>query len=130
METFKVVQTSGALNTRISGLEKIILEQLAISSDIDKYNFQTQIALSKVVSRAYSKYGFTTYISLPDNVPVLNTHIKGILHSVFAEHPDMPLGAGFIVHIDNGKLNSIEGYALVGNWPMDEFKVRVLKFTH
>jgi hypothetical protein len=130
LNTYKVIQTENILLKNISRLEKIILEQLASCDGMDEDCLHLQIAMTKVESRSYSRIGFTTYFSLPDGIPILHNHVKGNLPNVYVEHPDMPAGAGFMVHIENGKLKSIEGYALTGKWPKDEFKFHILTDTH
>ena len=122
MNTFKVVQSLQSANVDITLLEKTVLSSLVNKVGEDRESLHAQIAIAKVIVRTFTRIGFTSFFAINDDVSLISDHCKFELPKVYAEHSSMPAGAGFIVRIGKGKLSSLEGYALTGNWPDDEFK--------
>jgi len=79
-----------------------------------------QIAHAHVISRKRSRAGFITYFLLPGNIPTLKTMSQSKKLEIYAEHSNIPAGAEFLLWFEHGRLEYLEGYAFIGEWPKDE----------
>lgn len=113
-------------NNQFTYIEEIVLEQLLLRNSKHQNNIKTQITKAKVESRNNSNVGFITKFLVPDNIPALNTFSRNKVLDVYAEHPDVPAGASFLLWFEKGKLSSLEGYVFMGHWPMNELKFRIV----
>lgn len=118
------------MQDQLTKLEKSVLEQFVSGDNTDAKRLRVQIAKLKFESREYNDVGFKTSFSLPLNVPALSDDFDENQPNIFAEHPQAPAGAGFLLHIENRKVKSLNGYVFVGRWPRDESKFRVSKHNY
>ena len=113
-------------NTQFTYLEKMVLEKLLAYKNKHASNIKAQIIKAKVESRENSDVGFITNFIIPDDAPPLSTLSRNKVLEVYAQHPDIHAGAGFLVWFENGKLSSLEGYVFMGRWPINELKFRIV----
>lgn len=111
-------------------LEKSVLEQFMSGDDIDVKRLRVQLGMLKIESREYTDVGFKTSFSLPAKVPALSKDFNENQANVYADHPQVPAGAGFLLHSENGQIKSLSGYVFVGIWPKYESEFRVLKLNY
>ncbi len=115
---------------QLTKLEKLVLERFTACDVVDAKRLRVQIAVLKIESREYTNVGFKTTFSLPTYVPILSDHFSSKQKNVYADHPAAPAGAEFLLNTAEGKIVSLNGHVLVGNWPSNESVFHVLKFDH
>jgi hypothetical protein len=112
--------------SELTQLEREVLAAAA-RRDEERTVMEQQIKAAEVASREYTGVGFHTKLVVSESSPALNPSRWqiGDMPKGFAEHPDLPAGAGFIIWLKGGRLIGIEGYTNQGNWPADETAFRV-----
>ncbi len=118
------------MSDQFTDLEKSVLEQFISGSDIDSKRLRLQLAVLRVESREYTDVGFKTFFSLPSYVPALSEDFDENQANVYADHPQAPAGAGFLLQTENGRIKILDGHVFVGNWPAEESEFRVLKLNY
>ena len=114
----------------LTKLEKKVLDQFSSNNDEDSKRLRVQIAVLDVVSRIYTEVGFKTVFSIPDYVPALSNDFDKNQANVYADHPNVPAGAEFLLKSENGKVVSLSGHVFVGMWPKRETDFHVLKLNY
>ena len=112
--------------SELTPLEREVL-RAAARRDEEQTALEQQIKAAEVASREYTGVGFHTRLVVPESSPALNLSRWRLddMPKGFAEHPDLPAGAGFIVWLKGGRLIGVEGYTNQGEWPDDESAFRV-----
>lgn len=108
------------MSEQITPLELTALQAIVLRAKKHEQLMLNQIAHAHVSSRKRSSAGFITTFIIPDNIPVLKTMSRSKLLEVYAEHINVPAGAEFLLWFENGRLNSLEGYSFIGEWPENE----------
>jgi hypothetical protein len=113
---------------RISELEKTAL-QLLIDGDPDHDILNEQIDRATVRSRQYTGVGFYTVFDVAADARRVESARWKIedMPQTHAEHPSLTAGAGFILWLKDGLINTLEGYTYEGDWPEDESKFKITK---
>ena len=111
-------------------LEQAVLEQFMSGDDLDVRRLRVQLAMLRIESREYTDVGFKTTFSLPSHVPALSEDFDENQANVYADHPQVPAGAGFLLHTEYGRIKSLDGHVFLGNWPANESEFRVLKLNY
>ncbi len=110
----------------LTELEHNVLQQLVSGDELDVKHLQHQLQCSTIKSREYTEVGFTTYFNLPASVPLVSENFDETRATLFSEHPKTLAGAEFLLQIENGRVISLSGYVLVGEWPADERKFSIM----
>ena len=108
------------MNERITPLEKTALKMLASRARKHEQLILSQIAQAQVETRKRTSAGFITNFTIPSDIATLSTNSKRKLLEIYAEHPNVPAGAEFLLWFEYGRLICLEGYVFIGNWPSDE----------
>lgn len=109
-----------ALPTELTPLERAVLSAL-----LDRHvelgaPIAAQLAQATVGSREFSGVGFFTNFVFREGAPIQRDLGNAELTGVGAKHPQLPLGAGFILFIRDGVVSFLEGYTYDSPWPADE----------
>ena len=111
----------------LSNLERSVLD-VALSGDHPSIAIlRNQVTVAQVASRTPSGVGFMTKLRLPRDVVLSPDRDMPTVPIVYAEHPQLPGGAEFLLQIKGGRINCIEAFCYEGMWPADNslFRVRV-----
>ncbi|MAF82835.1 MAG: hypothetical protein QGG54_03475 [Gammaproteobacteria bacterium] len=103
----------------LTTLERSVLEMAFLATGTDP-GFRDQINVAKVAMRTPSGVGFVTKLSIAVKHRVVDTSCDDAMLVVMGEHPALPSGADFILHIKSGRINCIEAFCPEGAWPADE----------
>ena len=79
----------------------------------------------KVELRTPSGVGFVTKLRRDDSSRLKNLLEINSLPVIYAEHPELPSGAEFVLQVKDGRVNSIEAFCYEGMWPDDESLFRI-----
>jgi hypothetical protein len=111
----------------LSNLERSVLD-VALSGDHPSIAIlRNQVMIAQVASRTPSGVGFMTKLRLPRDVILSPDRDMPAVPIVYAEHPQLPGGAEFLLQIKDGHINCIEAFCYEGMWPADDslFRVRI-----
>ncbi len=101
----------------LNPLEKAVLEKL-LSGESETYRIlQKQYSTSRVADRKMTGVGFFTRFSLPDDAPKLPDEATFHIADVAADINDLKHGAGFVLFIEDGQIETLEGYTYDEPWP-------------
>jgi hypothetical protein len=94
----------------LTPLEHAVLEKL-LSGESDRYRvLQNQIPALLVAERKMTGVGFFTRLSLPDDAPILPDETTFQIGDVAADINDLKHGAGFVLFIEDWRIETLEGY--------------------
>jgi len=94
-------------------MEIIISEDPSISELLGE-----QYKVAKVVNREFTGVGFFTTFYINDNSLRLPTTKNLTLGNVQARFKGLERGAGFVLFVNNGFINTLEGYTYEEDWPI------------
>lgn len=112
----------------LTPLERAVLEKILDGDLSFLFQLRQQLAESTVAKRELTGFGFYTTIAVPENLTRRAGHsVK--FGDVIAEIPGLSGGAGFLLYIENGILDVLEGYSYDEPWPTstEGFTLRFLK---
>jgi hypothetical protein len=108
---------------KITTLESNVLEMLLAGEEPELAALRAQADSAQAADRRLSGVGFHTrftYSSEPVPLPGRPTFDFG---DVNAESPQLVHGAGFVLFVTGGVLESLEGYTYDDPWPTDEASI-------
>jgi hypothetical protein len=89
-----------------------------------------QLAVVEVVDREYTGVGFFTNLRVPASAPRFPQTSRLVLGDVHAEVEGLQHGVGFLLFVDNGALQMLEGFSYVDSWRPTETKLKRLLYMH
>ncbi|MEX1107579.1 MAG: hypothetical protein WEC00_01590 [Dongiaceae bacterium] len=78
---------------------------------------RSQAEKARLISRNYTGAGFYCTFSVPPDVPSLAQCLDFQLGDVNAMIGGLKHGAGFVVFVRGGRLDTLEGYSYEESWP-------------
>lgn len=107
---------------RVKGdLSPFELEVLAVMLDGDHpvlASLREHVAVCRVLSREFTGVGFWTFLKVPLDTPRADIGPERIvLGGVYAEIEGVEHGAGFILFVEDGYLDNLEGFTYDDPWP-------------
>jgi hypothetical protein len=103
----------------LTPLEHAVLEKL-LFGDSERYRvLQNQIHALRVRERKMTGVGFFTRFSIPDDIPKLPDEATFQIGGVGADISDLEHGAGFVLFINNGQIETLEGFTYDEPWPQN-----------
>lgn len=97
-------------------LERSVLDKVAQGETAALLKLRRQIEACIVKDRSFSGYGFFTSFVVPENIPRINDlNLK--FGDVVGSIPGLDHGVGFLVYINNGVIDMLEGYSYDEPWP-------------
>lgn len=113
---------------QLSELERGVLLAMA-QHDAERETLLRQIETACVIDRDYTGVGLYTKLAVGDDVPKLRTTNRLIedYPKISLEHPDLEVGAGVILWLDDARIDTIEFYTYTGDWPKDESAFKIIQ---
>ncbi len=105
----------------LTQLERGVLEVILAGPGLEA--LRRQAVGATAVSRSFSGVGFVTRLAPGPGAPA-GAAIR--LAPAYAEHPQLPERAEFLLQVNNGRLAALEAFCYAGLWPEDESGFRVL----
>jgi hypothetical protein len=111
---------------RLTDLERSVLLAMA-EDDSEREALLRQIDTASVVDRDYTGVGLYTKLAVGADVPRLRTPNRSIedYPKLSLIHPELEVGAGVILWLDDAKIDTIEFYTFAGDWPMNEAAFKI-----
>jgi hypothetical protein len=110
---------------KLNALEVAVLETL-FSGDNPVFGaLRSQLAVTEVHSRQLTECGFFTYFAVPANVVRADRRLQTLGDAV-ADIDGLVDGAGFGLVLNEGLIDTLEGFSFDEPWPREigSFKVR------
>jgi hypothetical protein len=109
----------------MNDLERQVMEAMLRGDHPTLFTLRAQLAVAKVVGRDLTGVGFFTRFHVPSSAVRLSPPRSPIVADVFATVEGLKHGAGFLLFVTDGVLDTLEGYTLDDRWPDDARLVRV-----
>jgi hypothetical protein len=109
----------------LSNLERNVMEMLLSGDDPTLRILADQFRVAKVTNRELTGVGFYTTFSIPPQAPRLEGGKSLRLGDVTAEIQGLQHGAGFILFVNGGVIDFLEGYSFDEPWPDNTENVRL-----
>src|SRR3954468_19580246 len=78
-----------------------------------------QLAVATVAKREFTGVGFFTRFDVPPTVSGLPSSRRIIISDVYADVEGLQHGAGFVLFVVDGGLDTLECFTYVEPWPLD-----------
>jgi hypothetical protein len=101
----------------ITKFERTILNALLTGELPELSVLRDQAQAATVEERKFTGVGFFTTLSIPPEVARLNAPGRRVISDVGAELADLKNGAGFLLFIQDGQLDFLEGFTYDEPWP-------------
>jgi hypothetical protein len=98
-------------------LEKTIVDALLLGPGDELAVLRQQAAASTVGEREHTGVGFYTSFSVPAELPRIRCRSRTQLGDVSAEVEGVEHGMGFILWIEHGAIDCLEGFTYTGTCP-------------
>jgi hypothetical protein len=96
---------------RLNDLEILVLQHLLAGDDPVLAALRGQVDSVVVKSRDWSGAGFMTAFSVLESAPQARANLRAYIGDVYADINGLRDGAGFILFIEDGRLNFLEGFS-------------------
>jgi hypothetical protein len=103
----------------ITPLERAVMEWLLSDAAEPTCTLRKQYDAASITKRDLTGAGFFIYFSVPDYVDRLGKDVSAKFGDVIAKIKGLSLGAGFVLHINHGAIDFLEGYSYEEPWPKD-----------
>jgi hypothetical protein len=103
----------------LSELERAVLSALLAGDDPRLATLGEQLEVATVTGRDVTGAGFFTRFSVPPPVARVAEPIKNPIDDVCAELAGEEHPAGFLLWLEDGALQALEGFSYVESWPQD-----------
>jgi hypothetical protein len=104
------------MNT-VTSLENQVMEMLLAGDEDILATLRHQYRQSQVLSRKMTGVGFYTDFSVPPGAPRLTDKRRFRLGDVNGKAANIENGVGFVLHVVDGALATLEGYTYDEPWP-------------
>jgi len=84
-----------------------------------------QLAVATVAAREFTGVGFFTQFDVPPTVPRAPSARRVIIGDVYAEVSGLQHGAGFVLFVEDGALQTLECHITEDAWPSDATLLRL-----
>ena len=108
---------------QITGLERAVLEALAVRLGEDGPALSAQVQNAVVTARSHSGVGFVTRLKVSGSTALPEAAMRRA-SVLLATHPELAEPAEFCLQFKDGLLATIEAYCHQGLWPADESRFR------
>lgn len=106
-------------NDEFTHLERFVIDMLLAGELPALRALRQQFAASRPVSRELTGVGFFTYFDVPASTPRVAVPGRLAFGDVEASIDGLEHGAGFVLFIQDGALEMLEGYTYDEPWPVD-----------
>lgn len=113
--------------TKLTAFEKAVLDKLLTGDDPVLEKLRSQATLARLASRLGSEVGFFLTFDVPSDVSTVLDPKDFHFGDVTASIDGLQFGAGFVVFVRGGRLDSLEGYSYDEPWPAT---IRAFELTY
>lgn len=111
----------------LSEFERAVLEKLLAGDHPVLATLRAQATAARLASREHTGAGFFLSFEVPRHLPTVETARDFHFGDVSATVDGLEHGAGFLIFIRGGRLDSLEGYSYDEPWPQE---IRRFKLTY
>lgn len=113
---------------QLSDFEKHVIAAL-IDGDPEAATLTAQLAAAKVTARDYTGVGCFTTLAIDSGTPRLERAARYVeeIPKILLTHPALPAGAGAMLWLTDGRMDTLECYTFDGDWPTDETQFSISK---
>lgn len=105
-------------------MERRVIAMLLAGEDATLKILREQYARAQVLEREFTGAGFFTTFAIAEGAPALGKeHFH--LGDVEAQIRGLQFGAGFVLHVRDGRIDCLEGYSYNEPWPSAVMDVRL-----
>jgi len=101
----------------LNKFERAVLAKLLAGDHPLLAELRSQAERARLASREYTGAGFYCTFETPPDVPLLKQHQDFHFGDVDAKIDGLKHGAGFVVFVRGGRLDTLEGYCYDEPWP-------------
>jgi len=101
----------------LNDFEKAVLAKLLYGDHPLLAEIRSQAEKARLISRTNTGTGFYCKFMVPSDVAPLTYHKDFHFGDVVAKIEGLEYGAGFVIFIRNGRLDTLEGYSYEEPWP-------------
>ncbi len=101
----------------ITPLEKSVMDSLLDDTREPFVTLSRQYGVASITERQPTGKGFFLFFSIPENVDRIDRNLSIKFGDVVAAIKGLDYGAGFILHVNNGAIDFLEGYSYDEPWP-------------
>jgi hypothetical protein len=114
------------MQLKMTALEREVMDLILDGPDGFLNTLREQINFADIANREYSGCGFFTLFSVPPQLPRIPIKTRFTIGDVAADIAGLKNGAGFVLFIENGALDMLEGFTYDEAWPVvvEEFSLR------
>ena len=113
----------------LNELEQSVMDALLTGEDPRLATFREQLLSAVVTGRELTGAGFLTRFSVPAAVARVGRPIKNPIDDVCAELAGEENAAGFLLWLQDGALQALEGFSYGGVWPEEAQLQRIFYVT-
>jgi len=111
----------------LNRFEQAVLDKLLDGDHPVLVVLRAQAERARLSSREYTGAGFFCSFDVPPDVPTLAPERDFHFGDVNAVVDGLQYGAGFVLFVRGGRLNTLEGYSYEEPWPIE---IRKFKLTY
>jgi hypothetical protein len=118
------VGRAGGVSVELTPLERAVIQALLSRDDPGYAELREQYASCRVTSREMTGVGFYTALEVDASTPPAPTSVgnplgqgRGFPDDVYADLDGLEHGAGFILWLEDGRLETLEGFTYAEPWP-------------
>lgn len=115
--------------TTLTELEGAVLDKLLDGEHLDLEILRAQVKALVVEKREMTGVGFYTHLSVPSSIERLPRKASFQIKDVTAHIPGLKNGAGFILFVNDGAVDFLEGFTYDEAWP-DQVRKFELEYDH
>jgi hypothetical protein len=107
------------MSDTMNGLERDVMDAVLAGDDPRLSTLREQLSVAEVTGRDFTEAGFLTHFSAPEQAPRATGPIRTPIDDVCAELVGEQQPAGFLLWLEDGALQSLEGFSYIAKWPED-----------
>jgi hypothetical protein len=105
------------VNQQLTNLERAILEKMLTGENSELKILREQFSKVTVSKSEMTGSGFFTNLEVPATLAPLSRKGRVTITDISANLPKLKNGAGFVLFVDNGAINCLEGFCYDETWP-------------
>lgn len=107
----------GNVREELNQLERAVLAKLMDGDHPTLTQLRSQLDDARVLTREFSGVGFFTELRVISSKALSDVSASIRFGDVLATFDELDHGAGFLLYVDNGVINTLEGYTFGELWP-------------
>jgi len=104
-------------STSLTYFEQQVMEKILAGHNPALIILREQLKLCKSAVREFTGVGFYVEFTLPQNIPGVRDCPSFEISDVIGDIAGVNNGVGFVLYVENGRLNVLEGFTYDEIWP-------------